>query len=454
MIPELNQATDYFSKEIIDKSDSIRFITSFENSIFQCSYTTCCEEFEAADKTELFDLQHHYFILNSVNLINLNPIYHQYGKYKKDKIFHVGIQKRFDMPIEYKKFDNIQKFAPLDNVDQDSQKDLLRYNMKYGMVSPTNTILEGNDYTYGVEIETCYGRVTNFNDLNLQCVYDGSLKDEDGKCYGGEYVTGVLRGDSGMLHLKTITNRLIESDCGVNHKCSIHVHVGNINWSKEQTIMAWALGCMLETELMTMMPQSRRNNEFCQLLKNKLSLQIDFEALKTLNKLDGEINTLNLYNSIYAIVVSKTSKMPNKNSNKMSDHPEGAKQRYNHSAQRYCWLNFVPLMFNVRNNVNARTLEFRLHSSTLNYKKMENWIKICIGFVNIIDNNLTLFKQGKIKTLEDVVMTAYPKTGKKLVEYIESRKLKFATNGNKSELDEYNEIVKINNGSLKDLICV
>lgn len=448
---------DYFEKIEINSTDSLKFIIKVEDGgNFVFGYTANTQLFHEAEKTEIFTKANQTSILNTgldldrlIRSIAKPDNKYVYGKYRSLCLFHIEVVSMFDKPVQYQKFNNVYEHVYQDDSTTYEHE---KTNMFYGTSGPTNVILENNDYTFGIEIETSHGRVEKYQDLNLMCVYDGSLKDENGNCYGGEYVTGVLMGDAGVFHLKKIVNRLVESKCGVNNKCSIHVHVGNINWTQEQTIMAWALGCTLEHEMFSMMPPSRSNNVFCQTLKSKLPLEINFKGLKTQSLLDGKISTSEIYNKIHQIVVSGTSKMPNKEWNKMSNHPEGSKQRYNHNAQRYCWLNFVPLMFNIRNDNNARTIEFRSHSSTLNYKKIESWLKICIAFVAIIDNHLNEYKKGKINTIADILRIAYPKNHQVLIDYVESRKIKFRGD-NIAELDEYNELIQMNNESLKELVC-
>lgn len=451
-----NIVPDYYTKLPIEKEDSIQFFTGWVEGNLSVSHTQQAHAFEKVAKTGVF-APHIFGYMVNMDVIPdmIKSGYYSFGKYNKQCLYHVQTQ-GLDTPVTYKKFENTHGIVCCGLNDEATLKREFNQNAAMGVISPTNRILEGHDYTYGVEIETSHGKVSKFKDLNVSCVYDGSLKDENGNCYGGEYVTGVLKGDMGMIHLKKLSQRLVESNCGVNHKCSIHVHIGNINWSAEQIVLAWSLGCQLEDELFSMMPHSRRTNEFCQLLKKKHNMVIDYKALKNLSKYDEEIVTRKAYNTLYSLIVSGTHDMPNRSCNKMSNHPEGAKQRYNHNAQRYCWLNFVPLVFNIRNNPKARTLEFRCHSSTLNYKKIENWLKICVAFVNVIDNHTKLYKQGKIRTLSDVVTLAYPKTGEALNQYIAERKKKFLhkKDASASEQDEYNEVIKLGDGSIKEVVCV
>lgn len=114
---------------------------------------------------------------------------------------------------EFRKFDHIVKYDP---------KNLARSRF-FGTTSPTNLITEGNNTTFGVELETADGflGLESYFDLNVKCVYDGSLKDADGHAYGGEYVTGVLRGDLGFNQVNKICKELSKIST-VNARCGKH----------------------------------------------------------------------------------------------------------------------------------------------------------------------------------------------------------------------------------------
>lgn len=440
---------DYFTKVLIDCQDAIKFIIRITSSgEFEYGHTHSAYLLEGTPHIIIYTPQGSLYLLEQANIPLLSGLY-VWGKYNRRILYHYQLKTKYDKPREYKAFVNHWRNFPGEN-----DAATLKANWQYGARSPTDSILENKNFTFGVELETGWGRVDEYSDLNLDCVYDGSLKDETGKAWGGEYVTGILFGDTGVDHLRKIVDRLNESGCGVNSKCSVHVHIGVNDWTKEQVVMAWALGVMLEKEIFNMMPPTRRNNEFCQWLSQKYNLQLDFSTLNKLNKLDGEISTLESFNEIHSIVVSGLSKMPDRSINKMRNHPEGQKQGYKHNAQRYCWLNFVPLMFDIRNNPDARTLEFRCHSGTLNFTKILNWLKICVGFCDVVENHLREFKAGEIQTLEDVVRIAFPKGQDSLVAYIRERVKKFGANGVPEEIAEYEEINHPCGGTIKELLCV
>ena len=123
-----------------------------------------------------------------------------------------------------------------------------------GVISPTSIILK-KDYTFGIEIETATASTNNMiteaKTLNLKDMPDGSIS-------GREYVTGILKGDYGVLQLKKICTMLQRKAIKIDNKCGIHVHVGNVKLNKIQILALMILGKMVETEVFKMLPESRR----------------------------------------------------------------------------------------------------------------------------------------------------------------------------------------------------
>lgn len=275
----------------------------------------------------------------------------------------------------------------------------------------------GKKYTFGVEIETSSGYIPERFDSELfySAVHDGSLRDEEGNTYGGEYVTDVLYGDLGLLQLRKLTNELSKR-CMINHKCGLHVHLGNVNFNKENVVLMYNLYQRLEREIFGMLPKSRTNNEYCRKLK---ALTFDINHLKG-NQREYYIDYY--YNNIMHYLSQKD--FCNKNINKKHDHPKGFKCNYDHSSARYCWVNFIPAVFNTRKN-NIYTIEFRPHSATTSYKKIKNWLFICIALVDIVENHKSELYNNFEMNLHEIIKIVYPKTYLKISDYIHKRTSKF-----------------------------
>lgn len=316
----------------------------------------------------------------------------------------------------YRKF----SFPPIKN----TYKNL----MKYGVISPTNIISEGKDYTFGLELETYGGSVPSLisKDLNLSCSYDGSILDNDGnKDTGGEYITGVLRGDNGFTHLYKICNELSKR-CVINRSCSIHVHIGGIQFNKETVVLLYKTLKMLEKELFDMMPPSRNQREHCKKMK-PISM--------TFSKGSYQSNIDRYYRSI--IKIMSLGKYPNNVINKKHNHPRGRTCGWDKSTPRYWWANFIPTVFNIKGEDNY-TIEIRNHSASLNFEKIKNWVLICFGIVSFVENNKRDIINNKTLSLRKVLVTQYPKKGEFLWEYVQERTKRFSgSKGSDNEILEY-----------------
>lgn len=364
---------------------------------------------------------------------------------------------------QYKKFDNTQKkLTPAYYLGrQPTQKDLkdpeyhmilkslLKTNIKFGVDSLTHQELEGFKPTFGYEIETVSGRIPDniIPTLNVKAVHDGSLRDEAGNDpIGGEYVTGVLYGDAGFKHLYDIC-KVLNEHCDIDHRAGVHVHIGSLGWTKEDVVYCYILAQMIEQEMFDMLPKSRATNEYCRKISKLISQkQINLLSDSFSYKLQYETVVDSLFDNIFIDVSGGTSESPDVN--KRTNHPRGSKCNYDKKSQRYCWLNFVTLLFNTKGVKDSHTLEIRSHSATLDYKKIKNWAKIWSAFCKFVTENkrAILTREITIKgnklpvNLETICLAAYPNKGDKLVEYIKARKNKFKTQGESSEWTTTKEV--------------
>lgn len=337
-------------------------------------------------------------------------------------------------------------FLPGEFIPNDSYPTWEPFNTdkKLEKVTNTNIISEGKNYTLGVEIETIGGIVPFYirNDLLISAHYDGSMRDENGqKNKGGEYVTSILKNDKGFFELKKILYELGRR-CKINKTCSIHVHLGGMIFNKQFIVLAYKLGYILQNELYAMMPKSRSTGEYCRpiyLLKNKFS----HNSSDKYTKEEWDKDLTKSYNEIVKII-SGIGVNPGSKINKKLNHPRGRFCGYDRSSPRYWWLNFVPSLFTIEEG-RKHTLEFRMHSATLNYEKVKNWILICMAFVYFIENNPrkiieSPYKSGSLK-LDEIIKFSFPKKHNELNNYIKIRKEKFM---NSSEV-ENEEYIKENN---------
>lgn len=379
---------------------------------------------------------------------------------------------RLNSKDKFRAFNNQVKAVPQDVINSQlipdaDRKALVERNIMFGVDSLTYKMFEGLNYTFGVELETNSGRLNeaDVRGLNLKCEFDGSLRDTPDQrkedVLGGEYITGVLKGDAGMYQLQKICNILSEK-CTINAKCGVHVHIGGINLNKENVIYLYKLGELLQDEIFDMLPASRRGNSYCRKLT---PLKLDIDQLNNIKTPIGySILIDEYYNKVFR-EVSSSKDLPSSRANKTTNHPMGSKCGYNKATQRYCWLNFVTALFDTKNNPNAITLEFRNHHGTLNYRKIKYWVKICMAFVAFVENHKNSLKRGywldrdkneHMITLHTVIKAVYPKSYKVLLNYIDERKqLFFADKGDIEALEYKNDNVNCKMLSMKeDILCV
>lgn len=374
-----------------------------------------------------------------------------------------------DKPQPYRKFDFtfskinfkdvIDKQLSLNEINdtevREIKKNILKRNLEMGVESLTFKNLEGQRYSFGVELESCEGRFEDdeVSHLNVKAVHDGSLREADGSNpIGGEYVTGVLVGDSGLAQLHEIC-RVLQTKCKLDKRCGVHVHIGGLNWGKEEVVYSWILAELLEKEIFDTLPKSRRDNSYCRAL-NKIVGKTGIVALnstKSIQEYNIEIDSI--YNRIFTEVSGlHPSEQPSRGINKNTDHPKGPKCGFDKKAQRYCWLNYVTLLFNTKKIHNSWTLEFRNMSGTLNYTKIKNWLKLCMAFCSFVENHKSSIKNS-LKTpitLETIIKAVYPITGSKLNSYMNERKQLF---NSADESVDYVVDKKIAKKTMKEVAC-
>lgn len=327
----------------------------------------------------------------------------------------------------------------------------LKSKFMLGIKSPTFIKTENKKYTYGIELETVNGKLPYYVDnfLNYECVRDGSLKNENGEEWGGEYVTGILTGDTGLSQLKRLCNELTKR-CVVDKRTGMHIHLGNIDFDNELVVHLYKLFQLVENEIFNMMPLSRRKNEYCKKLK-PFKFNFKESDLQDTNRYRSLIE--DYYLEIYKFV-SHTGSLPSGSSNKKTQHPLGAKCGYDHKTARYCWINLVPTLFDTRGN-GSYTIEIRNHPGTTNFTKVKNYLLIFMGLIWFAENHKKTIALSKSITLEEIMKLAYPKTYTDLISYIKLRTNTFNSEDiekNKTiETTDYNEMVESEDLTIKNL---
>lgn len=311
---------------------------------------------------------------------------------------------------------------------------------------PTNLILENKEVSFGVEIEMSECFIPEYLRplLSMHVERDGSINKDRGENRGGpEAVTSVLKGDQGFKDLQDICKEL-SLRSKLNNECSVHVHVGgDFKFSKESLVYIYLLSLILEDELFSIMPPSRRDNEYCKRLPKISDLKELLKSLKTEESIDAK-STINLIsNALYELALENVGEDTELYKDKSKNHPKGGKMNYDKKTIRYCWLNLIPCMFNTRNN-GQYTCEYRLHSSSTNFLKIKNWIQICAGITYFAENySHIIIEKGLNLTLADVINTVFPRSASSLNSYIKDRKTCFS--GANAKLKERKEYGKTEN---------
>jgi len=360
-------------------------------------------------------------ILGFVENIEYNVFIHPEIPYTKNTLNDMG----FKSSKEYqyiRRNNNISYF----DYKYIKDEDIIKNEIRKGSFSKTDIITEQKGYSFGVEIETSAGRVPEYiaQHLNFKTEYDGSIRHErKGKAFGGEYVTGVLRGDSGFIQLSKIL-RVLNTRCEINKTCSVHVHVGGFEFDKATIVALWQILYSVQKEIFKMFPRSRRNNDHCSPISNN-------GYIIKLDEYNYHKSVEDSYSNIVKIITK--GKKNGQTINKKICHPAGRNFGYDRSTPRYWWINFVPTLFSI-SGINGHTIEIRIHNATLNYYKIRNLVLLMMGIVHFAENNKRSVARNEFN-IYTILESSFPNKGKYLSEFYRSRKKLFKD----IESDTYNE---------------
>ncbi|MDR3502949.1 MAG: amidoligase family protein [Legionella sp.] len=245
--------------------------------------------------------------------------------------------------------------------------EVIAANLEVDDSLPNGDHLLNQALTFGVEIE-CYlpssgdanslkqrinSKLTALDvDLNIEfynhhsrsywkMITDGSLDDYE---RGIELVSPILRGDDGLDQLKKVCKVLQEVGCRVNKKCGVHIHIG----ARDESITFFRNLFMLysgfEPIIDSMMPKSRRDNEAAYCKSNKVPLR-NLQRCRTIEDIGTAITD------------------------------------YSNSNGNTCDGGFRYVKLNIQSYWRHGTVEFRQHAGSISYKKIMNWIKLCMALV-------------------------------------------------------------------------
>lgn len=211
---------------------------------------------------------------------------------------------------------------------------------------PTPVLDYSFNHRFGVEIEAynCSRErlARELQDAGIQVTIEGYNHDArshwklvtDSSIEGRdtfELVSPILVGEEGLKELETVCWVLDACDVKVNESCGFHVHMDASDFSIE-TWKNLALSYKhIENIIDSFMPRSRRDNRYCESMRNLPETRIT--GANTIRDLQQAFNN----NRYYKVNLEAYSR--------------------------------------------HRTVEFRQHSGTINFAKMEKWIRFINGLI-------------------------------------------------------------------------
>ncbi|TXI87790.1 MAG: hypothetical protein E6Q36_06830 [Chryseobacterium sp.] len=266
--------------------------------------------------------------------------------------------------------------------------------------------------TIGVEVETSGGSVP------VQTLVDtGMVPLKDGSIAGHEYVSTIMQ--------KDIINRLIAffneaaKYTVVNQYCSLHYHIGGLQATPLNVVALYMLWFRLQNETDSMMPGFKRDLGFLASKKGGAKDHCkQLPDLQILERIEIGEPVENIYHDILMLFNDNTK--PTQKAGGTYVHVNEGRPKWEQHG-RYHAINFIPWLFE-----NKKTVEFRLHSGTVNKYKAIYWLLICMAFIRYVETSAdkVLNPIEKLR-LADVIKTSYsdnPALVEALMVYISERK--------------------------------
>jgi hypothetical protein len=286
---------------------------------------------------------------------------------------------------------------------------------KEAIWSPSSKRFGSKKYTFGVEIETTYGKLSSYDieQLKIAMVSDGSIR-------AGEYITSPLQGDLGYRNLRDMMY-VISNKCLVADEGAAHVHIGGAKFNRRFSIISIMLACQLEREMFLMQPTIKDPR-----LKYCAGISKDYGVSPKDNKQwCGNYSNIDFDNWKEVLGEYVFGQPFDRENNSLAEV-------FRWSDQRYKWLNLI----NCNSNGRFETIEFRIFGVTTNFDKIYNYVLISMAFVWFVENKQArIIKShndykvsGKGCTLEEVITSAFKNRADlaiRLIDFVNARKLRF-----------------------------
>lgn len=274
------------------------------------------------------------------------------------------------------------------------------------------------DLSFGVEIETVKGVLNNNT-----CIKNGLMPLRDGSISGIEYATVPMEGIKGINYLyngfKELKYKTIIDD-----SCSIHIHIGNIPREKSFILALFKMLYILQDDLYSLFPLYIKEG-----LGVKRKHYTKPLPLSIYSKIDNKINEKNINENFDYLFKYLSDGIPFKHFKENLDlvnyHPSDPDNNRKWQIRtRYCWANFIPLIFG-----NKKTVEFRLHTPTLCPDKILYFLSTISIIVNYVKHNFDTILNNKFIYDMDLKGIIYntPKISStflsRLINYLDGRKV-------------------------------
>lgn len=230
------------------------------------------------------------------------------------------------------------------------------YASVYGVAHPRNFFADRFSFarTFGVEMEIIHQSkdavLRAIRSAGISCAIEGYNHNtrthwkivSDASVTGGfEVVSPVLKGEDGLSELKKVCDALVNAGAKIRSCCGLHVHLGTDDFKTD--IRVWKNlyknYAKLENTIDSFMPQSRRNNTYCESMRVR-GWNEKIESATNLRDLEAKITRSSRYFKL--------------------------------NSQSY-WRH--------------HTVEFRQHSGSVEFEKVKNWILFCARFVEFSKKN-------------------------------------------------------------------
>jgi len=223
-------------------------------------------------------------------------------------------------------------------------------------------------YSFGVELEV----IDESGVVNELPSYVGIAEDHSLSENGVEIITPPLKGKAGERTIRLICKFLQKNAFSVDKSCGFHLHIEG----KELKKNAWKLRSIIigysiiEDILISMLPQSRRENNFCLKMEKLFSIR-DMSRFNTIENIEKLY-----YNDSYESIKKRKA------------------EKYDN--MRYYGLNLHSLF------MDRGTIEIRYHSGTINTEKILRWIEIHQKIIIYLSKSALAGKVGNLSSVYDV----------------------------------------------------